>query len=83
MQGHGAWIDVPTTAYPPLVQGGCITSGAAHPARAAAFRAFLLGDEARALLAQAGFVVDAPVQAAKQGGPDDKATSAAPARPSP
>jgi molybdate transport system substrate-binding protein len=60
MQGRGAWLEVTGDLHPPIVQGGCVLSAAAHPASARAFRAFLLGDEARALLARAGFVVPPP-----------------------
>lgn len=71
LAGRGAWIEVPPTAYPPIVQGGCVLKAAAHADTAHAFRAFLLGDEARALLSRAGFVVAAT------------ATSTSPSFPSP
>ena len=60
LRGRGAWVEVPPTAYPPIVQGGCVLKGAAHERAARAFRAFLVGDEARELLSKAGFVVDGP-----------------------
>jgi molybdate transport system substrate-binding protein len=48
------WI-VPSDMHPPLEQGGVIMRGASRPDAARAFRAFLLGEPGRALLARYGF----------------------------
>jgi molybdate transport system substrate-binding protein len=56
-QGRGAWVEVPAGTYPPLVQGGCVVKTTRQPQAARAFRDFLLGDKARAILARSGFLV--------------------------
>jgi molybdate transport system substrate-binding protein len=57
MKGRGAFVELPAAAYAPLVQGGCVVLKRPNEAAARMFRAFLLGEKARGLLAAAGFVI--------------------------
>ena len=52
------WV-VPAEAHPRLEQGGVIMRSAVHPEVAARFRAFMIGDAGRDLLADYGFIVAA------------------------
>lgn len=49
------WL-IPEDMHPPIDQGGAILRATKHAAAAEAFRTFLLGDEARAVLGRYGFV---------------------------
>jgi len=53
----GRYQLVPTSAHPPLEQGGAILRAATGREEAQAFRQFMLGPAARAVLARYGFVV--------------------------
>lgn len=59
VQGEGRYWVVPAEAHPRLDQGGVIMRSAVHPEAAARFRAFMIGDAGRALLADYGFRVPA------------------------
>ncbi len=52
---HGRYVDVPLSSYSRIVQGGTILRWAADIDAARAFRAFLIGEEARKVLADYGF----------------------------
>jgi molybdate transport system substrate-binding protein len=53
----GPYTLVPASAHPPLEQGGAILRAASHGDAAQAFRQFMLGPAARAVLTRYGFVV--------------------------
>jgi len=57
MRDKGRHWPVPLDAYPRLDQGGVILTGAKDPDAARAFRAFLTGDEGRAVLKRYGFIL--------------------------
>jgi molybdate transport system substrate-binding protein len=52
----GRYAAIPSDHYPPIEQGGVIPRAAAHADAARAFRTFLLGSTARAVLDRYGFV---------------------------
>jgi molybdate transport system substrate-binding protein len=52
---NGRWFDIPLADYPRVVQGGVIMRAAADLDSARAFRAFLIGQDGRAILQQYGF----------------------------
>ena len=60
MAAAGRWAEIPSSAYPPMPQGGVILKSAASPDAARAFRDYLLGPEGRAVLARFGFTLPAP-----------------------
>jgi molybdate transport system substrate-binding protein len=53
----GRYQLVPSSAHPPLEQGGAILRAATHGDAANAFRQFMLGPAARAVLMRYGFIV--------------------------
>jgi molybdate transport system substrate-binding protein len=55
MRGKGRSWEIPLDSYTPLQQAGVILSHAKSSRAAAQFRAWMLGPEARAILAQYGF----------------------------
>jgi len=55
MRDKGRYWQVPLDAYPRIEQGGVILSSAKDPDAARAFRAFVLGDEGKAVLKKYGF----------------------------
>ena len=55
MRGKGRSWEIPPDSYPPLEQAGVILSRAKGSRAAAQFRAWMMGPEARAILAQYGF----------------------------
>ncbi|WP_203336666.1 molybdate ABC transporter substrate-binding protein [Nocardioides limicola] len=52
---RGRWVEVPLDSFPRLLQGGVIPAAAAQPDGARAVRAFLLGEQGRAILKRYGF----------------------------
>lgn len=52
---HGRYVEVPLSSYARIIQGGTILRWAADLEAARAFRAFLIGEEARKVLADYGF----------------------------
>jgi molybdate transport system substrate-binding protein len=52
---QGRYWEVPLSAYPRMEQGGVIMKSARNPAQAQTFRAFLMGQEGRAILKRYGF----------------------------
>jgi molybdate transport system substrate-binding protein len=57
LRDKGRFAEVPASAYPRLEQGGVILSWARDPGAAEALRAFLIGEEGRAILKRFGFAL--------------------------
>lgn len=57
MREHGRYWSVPADAYPKLEQGGVIMTDAKDPSATAEFRAFMVGDEGKAILRRYGFAL--------------------------
>ncbi len=57
MRAAGRYWDIPPGMYPPMEQAGLVLSSASNPDAARRFRDFMLGDEARAILTESGFVL--------------------------
>jgi len=57
LKDQGRWVEIPPALYPRMAQGGTILQWAADVESAKALRAFVLGDDGRALLKQYGFVL--------------------------
>lgn len=55
MSDKGKYWEIPTTAFPEMLQGGMIVKGTPHPEAAKAFRDFVLGEEGRRILKKFGF----------------------------
>lgn len=55
MQEKGRFVEIPAEAYPPIVQGGVVLSGARNEQAARQLRAFLLEAEGREILQRFGF----------------------------
>ena len=55
LRGQGRFFRIPQEAYPPLEQGGVILSWSQDKPAAEALRAFVLGEEGRAVLRRYGF----------------------------
>jgi molybdate transport system substrate-binding protein len=55
LKDEGRFWEVPLESYPRIEQGGIILSWATDAAAAQAVRAFVLGEEGRAILHQYGF----------------------------
>ena len=55
LKDEGRFWEVPLESYPRIEQGGIILSWATDTAAAQAVRAFVLGDEGRAILHRYGF----------------------------
>jgi molybdate transport system substrate-binding protein len=64
--GSGRYWLVPAPAHPPIEQGGAIMRTARNPDGARAFRTFLMGAEARAVLERYGFEVTPGRQPARE-----------------
>lgn len=60
VRDSGRYWTVPLDAYPRMDQGGVILRSAVDPDAARAVRAFLLGDEGRAILKRYGFFLPEP-----------------------
>jgi molybdate transport system substrate-binding protein len=56
-RNSGTWFDIPESEYPRIEQGGVILRAARDLDSARAFRMYLLGSEARAILQQYGFAL--------------------------
>jgi molybdate transport system substrate-binding protein len=57
MRAKGKYWEIPPALYPPMEQAGVIVAGTANRPAAEAFRTFLVGGEARAILTRFGFVL--------------------------
>lgn len=57
LRAKGKYWEIPQALYPVMQQAGIMVTGAANRPAAEAFRAFVMGSEARAILRRFGFVL--------------------------